>query len=66
MVPPVKPVRLSNAENGWVAVATPLVAMRQFDTAITVVEAAIDGIQEFLEQYHQEHRAEQCAERKRN
>jgi len=44
------------------AVATPLAAMRQFDSAIKVVDSAIDGIQEFFEQYHQEDRAERCTE----
>jgi hypothetical protein len=44
------------------AVGTPLVAMRQFDSALAVVDSAIDGIQEFLEQYHQEDHADQCAE----
>jgi len=44
------------------AVATPLVAMRQFDSAISVVESAIDGIHEFLEWYRQGDRADQCAE----
>jgi len=44
------------------AAATPLVAMHQFDSAIGVVEAALDGIHEFLDEYHQLDHAESCAE----
>jgi len=44
------------------AVATPLVALREFDAAIGAVESSIEGIQEFLEEYRQEDRADECAE----
>ncbi|MBN2216649.1 MAG: UvrB/UvrC motif-containing protein, partial [Pirellulales bacterium] len=44
------------------AVATPLVAMHQYDTAVEVVESALDGIQEFLGEYQQEDRVEECTE----
>lgn len=44
------------------ATATPLVAMHQFDPAIEVVESALDGIQEFLGEYQQEDRVEECPE----
>ncbi|HLA85042.1 MAG TPA: UvrB/UvrC motif-containing protein [Thermoguttaceae bacterium] len=44
------------------SVGTPLVAIHEYDPALRVIDAAIDGIQEFLELYNQEDHAEQCAE----
>ncbi|NLE36984.1 MAG: hypothetical protein GX621_03070 [Pirellulaceae bacterium] len=44
------------------AVATPLAALREFDAAIVAVESSIDGINEFIEEYQQEDRADECAE----
>lgn len=44
------------------AVATPLVGLEDYDTALAVVEAGIRKIWDFLSEYHQEGRADQCAE----
>ncbi|MBL9122265.1 MAG: UvrB/UvrC motif-containing protein [Planctomycetaceae bacterium] len=44
------------------AVATPLIGMRDFDTALQVIDAGIAGVREFLSDYNQEHRSEQCQE----
>ena len=44
------------------AVATPLVGLRDFGAAIGAIDAAIEGIREFLEQYNQTHNAENCSE----
>ena len=44
------------------AVATPLVELRQMDSARRVVECGIDEIQQFLAEYGQEHRAKKCSE----
>lgn len=44
------------------AVATPLVELRDFDTALGVIDAGIKGIRQFLEDYAQQHRADDCAE----
>ncbi|MGC4003514.1 MAG: UvrB/UvrC motif-containing protein [Pirellulales bacterium] len=44
------------------AVATPLVELRQYDAGIQVVDAGIAKIEQFLEDYRQTQRAEQCYE----
>lgn len=44
------------------AVATPLIGMRDFDTALRVIDAGIKGVKAFLSEYNQEHRSEQCSE----
>lgn len=44
------------------AVATPLVAMREFAAALGAIDAAIDGIREFLTEYNQTQNAENCNE----
>jgi hypothetical protein len=44
------------------AVGTPLLQQRLFDEALRAIEAGIDGIREFLDEYDQIHRAEECAE----
>jgi len=44
------------------AVATPLVELRQFAAARQVIEAGIKAIDQFLTEYDQQHRAEQCFE----
>jgi hypothetical protein len=44
------------------AVATPLLQQRLYDEGLRVIEAGIDSIREFLDEYNQTHRAEECAE----
>ena len=44
------------------AVATPLVQQELFDDGLRVIEAGIDAIREFLDEYNQGHRAEECVE----
>jgi hypothetical protein len=44
------------------AVATPLVELRDYDTALGVIDAGIKGVRQFLADYAQQHRADQCAE----
>lgn len=44
------------------AVATPLEELEDYEAAIKAVDAGIAGIERFLEEYEQTHRAEECAE----
>jgi hypothetical protein len=44
------------------ALATPLLTQRAFAEAMRVIEAGIEAIRDFLEEYRQGHRAEDCAE----
>ena len=44
------------------AVATPLIELRQIESAIGAIDAGIRAIKEFLEEYQQSHRADQCGE----
>ncbi len=44
------------------AVATPLVQQRLYEEGLRVIEAGIDAIREFLDDYDQSHRAEECVE----
>jgi hypothetical protein len=44
------------------AVATPLVQQELFDDGLRVIEAGIEAIREFLDEYNQGHRAEECVE----
>jgi hypothetical protein len=44
------------------AVATPLAAMNDYETAIGVIDAGITGIRKFLEDYNQSENAESCTE----
>jgi hypothetical protein len=44
------------------AVATPLVEMQDFTAAIQAIDAGINGIRRFLDEYNQQERATQCAE----
>jgi len=44
------------------AVATPQVESKQYDSALTVIEAGIDGIRDFLDEYGQSERAAECVE----
>ncbi len=44
------------------AVATPLVQRQLFDEGLRVIEGGIDAIREFLDEYNQGHRAEECVE----
>ena len=44
------------------AVATPLVQQRLYDEGLRAIEAGIDAIREFLDDYDQSHRAEECVE----
>ncbi|HWB00226.1 MAG TPA: UvrB/UvrC motif-containing protein [Pirellulales bacterium] len=44
------------------AVATPLVEMGQIEAALSAIEAGINGIKQFLEEYRQSERADQCVE----
>jgi UvrB/UvrC motif-containing protein len=44
------------------AVATPLVELRQIDSARSVIQRGISEIRQFLVDYGQEHRAKQCSE----
>lgn len=47
------------------AVSTPLAELRQFDAALQVVESGISRIEEFLQTYQQQHKAQQCFELQR-
>ena len=44
------------------AVATPLMEMADYEAAVKAIEAGIEGIRLFLEEYNQTERADQCAE----
>ncbi len=44
------------------AVATPLLQQRMYDEGLRVIEAGIEAIREFLDEYDQSHRAEECVE----
>ena len=44
------------------AVATPLLQQRLYDEGLRVIEAGIEAIREFLDEYNQGHRAEECVE----
>jgi hypothetical protein len=44
------------------SVATPLVEQRLYDEGLRAIEAGIEGIREFLEDYDQTARAEECVE----
>lgn len=44
------------------ALATPIVEKGQFERALQVIDAGIDAIRDFLDEYNQADRAEQCAE----
>jgi len=44
------------------SVATPLLQQRDYDAALRVIEAGIDAIRDFLEEYQQSHRADECVE----
>jgi hypothetical protein len=44
------------------AVATPLVQRKQYEEGLQVIEAGIDAIHEFLDEYQQSDRAAECAE----
>jgi hypothetical protein len=44
------------------AVATPLLAQKAFAEGLRVIEAGIEGIRDFLDEYNQSHRAEECIE----
>jgi len=42
--------------------ATPLIERRQYAEGLQVIESGIDAIREFLDEYEQAHRAEECVE----
>jgi hypothetical protein len=44
------------------ATATPLIEQRLFDEGLRVIETGIEAIREFLDDYNQGHRAEECVE----
>jgi hypothetical protein len=44
------------------AVALPMVLKKAYREAFRVIDAGIEGIRDFLEEYHQSHRAEECVE----
>jgi hypothetical protein len=44
------------------AVATPLLAQKAFAEGLRVIEIGIEAIREFLDEYNQSHRAEECIE----
>ena len=44
------------------AVATPLVQQRLYEEGLRAIEAGIEAIREFLDEYDQSHRAEECVE----
>lgn len=44
------------------AVATPLVELRDYDTALKVIDSAIDSVWQFLDEYNQRDRSDQCTE----
>jgi excinuclease UvrABC helicase subunit UvrB len=43
-------------------VATPLLQQELYEDGLRVIEAGIEGIREFLDEYEQSHRAEECVE----
>jgi hypothetical protein len=44
------------------ALATPLLTQRAFAEAMQVIDSGIEAIRDFLEEYRQSHRAEECVE----
>jgi len=44
------------------AVATPMIEQEQHREALKVIESGIDAVRDFLDQYEQSHRAEECVE----
>jgi hypothetical protein len=44
------------------AMATPLLQQKIFDAGLQWIDAGIEGIREFLDEYNQSHRAEECVE----
>ena len=44
------------------AVATPMLQQRLYEEGLRVIDAGIEGIREFLDEYNQSHRAEECVE----
>jgi len=44
------------------AVATPLLQQRLYEQGLSAIEAGIEGIREFLDEYDQSERAEECVE----
>ena len=44
------------------AVATPLLAQKAFVEGLQVIEAGVEAIRDFLDQYNQSDRAEECIE----
>jgi hypothetical protein len=44
------------------SVATPLIERRRHEEGLQVIESGIDAIRDFLDQYQQSHRAEECVE----
>jgi excinuclease UvrABC helicase subunit UvrB len=44
------------------AVGTPLVEEGKHDKALAAVDSGIDAIQDFLDEYNQGHRADECVE----
>lgn len=44
------------------AVATPLLEQQLYDEGLRVIEAGIEAIREFLDEYDQSHRADECVE----
>jgi excinuclease UvrABC nuclease subunit len=43
-------------------VATPLLQQKLYEDGLRVIEAGIEGIREFLDEYDQNERAEECVE----
>jgi hypothetical protein len=44
------------------AAATPLLVQKRFAEGLTAIEAGIEAIRDFLDEYQQSHRAEECVE----
>ncbi|MBN2475766.1 MAG: UvrB/UvrC motif-containing protein [Pirellulales bacterium] len=44
------------------SVATPLIEKKHYEEALQVIESGIDAIRDFLDEYQQSHRVEECAE----
>ena len=44
------------------SIATPLIEMREFEKGLSAVDAGIDGIRDFLDEYEHADRAEECVE----
>jgi hypothetical protein len=44
------------------AAATPLLAQKAFAEGLRIIEAGIEAIRDFLDEYNQSHRAEECVE----